>query len=111
MKITFENLPQSVDRLYTKLENIERLIIQSSDQVKDEPNKLLSIDEASDYLNLAKPTIYSMVSKGKIPYMKKSKRLYFSKNELFEYVNEGRVKTISEIQGDAIASLSNRKIA
>lgn len=111
MKLTLENLPQSVDRLYTKLENIERLLIQSSEQVKDDPNKLLSIDEASDYLNLAKPTIYSMVSKGKIPYMKKSKRLYFSKNELFEYVNEGRVKTISEIQGDAIASLSNRKIA
>ena len=110
-KLTLENLPQFADRLYTKLESIERLLVQSSTQPQEEPNKLLSIDEASEYLRLAKPTIYSMVSKGTIPYMKRSKRLYFSKDELHTYVSKGRVKTIAEIQQDAIDSLSNQKRA
>lgn len=110
-QLSFEQLPNAVDRLYTKLESIERLLIQGSTQAQEEPNKLLSIDEASEYLNLAKPTIYSMVSKGTIPYMKCSKRLYFSKDELHNYVSKGRVKTIAEIQEDAVSSLSNQRRA
>tara|TARA_B110000908_G_C10243599_1_gene447520 strand:- start:2015 stop:2353 length:339 start_codon:yes stop_codon:yes gene_type:complete len=110
-QLSFEQLPNAVHRLYTKLESIERLLIQSSTQAKEEPNKLLTIDEASVYLNLAKPTIYSMVSKNTIPFMKKSKRLYFSKDELHNYVSKGRVKTIIEIQKDAISNLSNQKRA
>lgn len=105
---TLVNVPQ-LDRLYNKLELIERLLIESSNQPKEEPNKLLSIDEASEYLNLAKPTIYSMVSKGTIPYMKRSKRLYFSKKDLLDYVRQGRIKTNSEIEADAVNYLSNKR--
>ena len=105
---TLVNVPQ-LDRLYNKLENIERLLIESSNQPKEEPNKLLSIDQASEYLNLAKPTIYSMVSKGTIPFMKKSKRLYFSKEELLDYVKGGRNKTNAEIELDALSFLTKKR--
>tara|TARA_B110000285_G_C15138189_1_gene628676 strand:- start:2510 stop:2845 length:336 start_codon:yes stop_codon:yes gene_type:complete len=105
---TLVNVPQ-LDRLYNKLENIERLLIESSNQPKEEPNKLLSIDQASEYLNLAKPTIYSMVSKGTIPFMKKSKRLYFSKEELLDYVKGGRNKTNAEIASDALSFLTKKR--
>ena len=108
-QLTLEQLPNAVNRLYNKLELIERLLIESSNQPKEEPNKLLSIDEASIYLNLAKPTIYSMVSKGTIPFMKKSKRLYFSKEELLDYVRGGCKKTNAEIASDALSFLTKKR--
>jgi hypothetical protein len=41
------------------------------------------------------------VSKNSIPYSKKGKRLYFSKQELINWIKEGRQKTITEISNEA----------
>jgi len=64
-------------------------------------NELLTIEQAADFLSLTKPTIYSMVSRGEIPYMKQKKRLYFSRGDLISYVKQGRRKTNAEIAADA----------
>ena len=108
-KITFEEMPDVVYQISTKLDSIEKLLkAQSSNEQKD-PDKLFNIDEASEYLNLAKPTVYSMVSKGTIPFMKKSKRLYFSKEELLDYVKGGRNKTNAEIELDALSFITKKR--
>ncbi|MCH2229849.1 MAG: helix-turn-helix domain-containing protein [Crocinitomicaceae bacterium] len=107
--LTIENLPNAVDRIYTKLESIEKMLKAQSSIEHEDPNKLLNIDEASDFLNLAKPTVYSMVSKGEIPYMKRSRRLYFSKIDLLQYVRQGRVKTNDEIKEYALNYVSQKK--
>ena len=62
---------------------------------------LLTITEAADFLNLAKPTIYGLVSQSKIPCMKKGKKLYFSRIELLSWLQEGKRKTVAELQDDA----------
>jgi excisionase family DNA binding protein len=59
----------------------------------DQPEQLLTIQEAAEFLSLTVPTMYSKVSKGELPVMKRSKRLYFSRTELMEYVKAGRKKT------------------
>lgn len=41
--------------------------------------QLLTIQEAAEFLSLTVPTLYSKVSRGELPVMKRSKRLYFSK--------------------------------
>lgn len=46
----------------------------------------LTIKEASEYLRLATPTIYSFTSKNEIPFIKKGKRLYFKKAELDQWL-------------------------
>lgn len=61
------------------------------------------------FLNLTVPTIYSKVSKGELPVMKRSKRLYFSSTELMEYLKEGRKMSNSEIEQQAETYLSNNK--
>jgi excisionase family DNA binding protein len=58
----------------------------------------MTIDEACLFLNLAKPTIYSLTSKRKIPFIKKGKKLYFKKMDLEAWLNEGKKKTFSEIE-------------
>jgi excisionase family DNA binding protein len=63
---------------------------QESKPTTEQPEQLLIVQEAAQFLNLTVPTIYSKVSKGELPVMKRSKRLYFSKLELMEYLKEGR---------------------
>jgi len=75
----------------------------------DQPEQLLTIQEAAEFLSLAVPTIYSKVSKGELPVMKRSKRLYFSRTELLEYIKEGRKKSNAEIEQEAKAYLLNTK--
>lgn len=73
---------------------------QPKEPAEEETKELLSIDEAADLLGLSKPTIYSKCSRGELPYMKRSKRLYFSRTELIEYIKAGRVKTNEERQDE-----------
>lgn len=75
----------------------------------DQPEQLLSIQQAAEFLSLSVPTLYSKVSRGELPVMKRSKRLYFSRTELMEYIKEGRKKTNAEIEQEAKAYLLNNK--
>jgi excisionase family DNA binding protein len=76
---------------------------QESKPTTEQPEQLLIVQEAAQFLNLTVPTIYSKVSKGELPVMKRSKRLYFSKLELMEYLKEGRKKSNTEIEQKAEA--------
>lgn len=75
----------------------------------DQSERLLTIQEAAEFLNLTVPTLYSKVSRCEIPCMKRSKRLYFSRTELLEYLKEGRKKSNAEIEQEANAYLLNNK--
>lgn len=101
------------EQIDSRLSNIETLLLSikqnTPDQAPEAPDKLLTIDEASIFLRLAKPTIYSMCSRGKIPYMKRAKKLYFSKDELMIYLKAGRVRTNTEIEADALSKVSFKR--
>jgi excisionase family DNA binding protein len=75
----------------------------------EQSEKLLTVQEAAQLLSLKVPTVYSKVSKGELPVMKRSKRLYFSSTELMEYLKEGRKKSNAEIEQEAETYLSNNK--
>ena len=60
-------------------------------------NDLLTVDEAADLLDLSKATIYKKVHYNELPFMKRSKRLYFSRKELMAYLKEGSNRTNSQI--------------
>lgn len=82
---------------------------QESKASTEQPEKLLTIDEVSALLHLKKATVYSKVSKGELPVMKRSKRLYFSRTELMDYLKQGRKKSNAEIEQEAEAYLLNNK--
>ena len=62
---------------------------QESIAPDNQTERLLTIQEAAEFLSLTVPTMYSKVSKGELPVMKRSKRLYFSRTELLEYLKQG----------------------
>ena len=108
--LTFDQLPQAVTMLTKEVSELKRLLIEKQEQpTTDQPEQFLTIQEAAEFLSLTVPTMYSKVSKGEISVMKRSKRLYFSRTELMEYVKAGRKKSNAEIEQEAKAYLLNNK--
>lgn len=100
---------ESID---ARLKNIECLLLDIKYPKKEtlpDTEEFLTIHQAAELLNLAVPTLYSKVSRGELPVMKRGKRLYFLKKELTEFIKTGRKKTVIEIEQDAIKSLSNKR--
>jgi len=99
---SFDQLPQAVDQIGQEVNLIKRLLLDRQVLPPPEPpEKLLNVNGASEFLSLTVPTIYSKVSRGELPVMKRGKRLYFSSNELMAYLKEGRKMTNSEIMASA----------
>jgi len=108
--LTFDKLPEAVTMLTKEVSELKRLLIEKQEQpTTDQTEQFLTIDEVATLLHLTKPTVYSKVSKGELPVMKRGKRLYFSRTELLEYVKAGRKKSNAEIEQEAKAYLLNNK--
>lgn len=73
--------------------------------------ELLTVKEAGKFLSLSIKSIYGLLQKKQIAYLKPpgSKRIYFSKDDLIQYLESGRRKTNSEIAAEADQYLNNKK--
>lgn len=89
-----------------RLNNIETLLLDLKHKPKEqgellEADDLLTVQATAKFLSLSVPTVYGLISKGELPVMKRSKRCYFSKVELINYLKQGRKKTLAEIAIEA----------
>jgi excisionase family DNA binding protein len=69
--------------------------------------QFLNVKEAAKLLHLAIKSVYTLVAKRKIPFMKREQKLYFKKSELSQWIEDGRKKTMAEIEADAVSSLAS----
>lgn len=104
---SFDSLPQVVQELNTKIDNITMLL--ESANPAEKKKDLLNIQEAAEFLNLSKSTLYNKVNKRELPVMKQGNRLYFSRMELTGYIKSGKVLSDREIEDQANNYLSNYK--
>ncbi len=97
--------------LETLIENSVRKILSSqpTNTPQQPTDELLTVQDAAQLLRLSVPTIYSLIHKGEIPCMKRSKRVYFSKVDLIEYLKAGKKKTLATLANEADTFLSNHK--
>jgi excisionase family DNA binding protein len=83
-------------------EVVRRLDLRNGESASGNPglyeskDKILDVREAAEVLHLTVTTIYAKVSKGEIPHSKRGKRLYFSLDELIEYVKGGSVNNTAD---------------
>jgi excisionase family DNA binding protein len=101
MQITHDNLPQAVSGLYDKLEALEKLIKNNAGSPLPESDEIFNVKQTANFLDLAVATIYTDVHKRNIPHFRTGGRLYFSKQELTEWIKSGRRRTTSEIALEA----------
>jgi hypothetical protein len=109
--LTFEQLPNAVTQLFSKLENIERLLLEKSNETQSETAQWLNLSELCAYLpdRPARPTVYGWVHDGLIPCHKGAKKLRFLKTDIDLWLKNGRRKTVSEIDAEANQYLTKRK--
>lgn len=74
----------------------------SSDNEQRSPSKYLTVSEAAKYLNLAKQTLYGFTSSRAIPFIKRAKRLLFTKEDLDAWLAQGKKKSVHQMRASII---------
>lgn len=92
----------------TFLKDALREILGDQLQVAEQPDDLMDIQQASEFLRLKVNTLYEKTCRKTIPHLKRGNKLYFQRSVLQEWIGEGKVKTEEEIQKEALTYLSKR---
>ena len=94
--------PNPFEHIDERMDRIESLLIQMLHANKESSYKdlkrILSIDEVAEYLSLSKSCIYGYVNDRKIPVNKREGKLYFIREEIDNWVGEGKMKSKKEIE-------------
>jgi excisionase family DNA binding protein len=90
----------STRQLKTLIEEVVRKAIQEKYPCEKQ-DQLLTIKEASAYLNLSTSTLYRYTSQRFIPHHKPGKQLYFLKAELEKWLADHKKLTATEIENAA----------
>ncbi|MDJ1483599.1 helix-turn-helix domain-containing protein [Cytophagaceae bacterium YF14B1] len=92
----FEELQARLIRVETLLYDVLSIIAPA--KALQEKERLGGIDLAIQVTGLAKSTIYNLASEGRIPHMKRGKKLYFSYTELENWIREGKPQLLHNLQ-------------
>ncbi|NOU46815.1 MAG: helix-turn-helix domain-containing protein [Bacteroidales bacterium] len=106
--LTFDQLPKAVTMLTKEISDLKRLFIEKQEQTPTEKDELLTVQDTAKFLSLSVPTVYGLISKGELPVMKRSKRCYFSKIDLINYLKQGRKKSFAETANEADTYLKKK---
>jgi excisionase family DNA binding protein len=102
--LTVGEYNEMIRELLAGLKQVEQVT-----SVQNDPDIVMTLEHACKFLNIARPTMYGMTSRRTIPFMKRGKKVYFRKDDLIEWLNKGRRKTVEELTNESIASLKKRK--
>ena len=110
--ITFETMPKAMAYLITKVEALEKALLEKDGTPAIPVDKWLIIDELKEYLpdHPAKATIYGWVSKREIPYHKGGKKLRFLQSDIDKWLSNGKRKSESELREEANKYCETKKI-
>ena len=98
-----ESLTSQVSSLTDKINALKAVAKNTAKGVCE----LYTVEEAAAYLNLKNSTIRRMCSLGVLPYTKKGKRNYFTKEDLDSY-QEG--VTLTKMSNEQIQVEANKRI-
>jgi len=79
-------------------DTVRELLDENAVKVNAPQDEIFNIDQACQFLNLAKQTVYSLTSQRKLPFFKRSKKLYFRRSELLQWILAGKKKSTAEIE-------------
>lgn len=94
------------DSIEAKLDTLTSLVLDLKKGDKTlspglDPEEVLTVKEAAELLDITRPTLYNLMSKRQVPFMKKGKRCYFLRGELLNYLKQGRRRTVEEQKREA----------
>ncbi|PWI29775.1 DNA-binding protein [Flavobacteriaceae bacterium LYZ1037] len=89
--------------IQNEIKEIKELLLALNIQQKE----ILTVEDATVYLQLSKSCLFKMTSKKEIPFYKPGgKKIYFKKSELDEWIFNGKVLSNDELDTDVDDYLS-----
>ena len=86
------------EKIFEKLESIERMLVEQSLLKKD----VLNFTEAAIYLEVSHSHLYKLTSSGAIPtYKPNGKKLYFNRKELDTWLLSNKQVSTGELEEEA----------
>ncbi|UTX47169.1 helix-turn-helix domain-containing protein [Chryseobacterium sp. MA9] len=101
----FEELVENIK--ITVQEELEK-IKESLSYSKDE-ELFYTLEQTAKILGIGKQALYGMNSRNEIPYCKRGKKCFYLKVDILNYIQEGRIKSKSEIEKEAQQALLSVK--
>ena len=106
MENPFEIILQKLEIIEKSIEELKSNFIENNNI----SSEIFDVKELADYIKLTVPTVYGLVHKNKIPFYKKGKKLYFKKDEINEWLSEGRNRSKSELNKMAIEYIRKNQL-
>lgn len=69
------------------VENMNRRIVRLENEVALD-KRMLTSQEAADYLGVSREQLYQLIRTGKLPFVKPNRKMFFNKERLDEWVSE-----------------------
>jgi predicted DNA-binding transcriptional regulator AlpA len=109
METVFLSMPKSEfqDLIAETVNACLRRNLHTKEQRQED--EFFTIQQTSEFIHLSVPTLYGKSAKGEIPCSKRGGRLYFSKQDLLNWVKAGKKATLEEIDQETDQYLSKRK--
>lgn len=115
--LSFDSLPQAVAELQREVSSMKALLLQSlhngqNQQNKENTHRLMSVEEAAEYLRMPKNTLYMKLQSGEVPASKLGKCWKIYQDELDKWLEVNRrnpVPLTDEEQNAAILASNRRK--
>jgi len=89
---------------------VQKAILKNQNLADDQNSSFMDVNQAAEFLGIAKATLYGKCCNLLVPHFKKGKKLYFDKRELIDWLKSGKRKTINDITESVNTHLINRKI-
>lgn len=86
------------------------LTLEANPAPSNSSQEVIWMDDAVQILNLAKPTIYGLLSKGRLPHYKRGRKVYFLRSELEAWLMTGKQKTIADAEQEVENYLSKQNL-
>lgn len=101
MAVSFlTNLSEEEFKIFLK-QALTDILGEQLTQNKTHVPSILDVKQAAEFLRLKITTLYEKTSQKMIPHFKKGNKLYFNRDELQLWVQQGKVKTSDELQSEA----------
>lgn len=99
----------SKTEIQTLIENaVQKAITKNESTKRNQTETILDINQAAEFIGIAKATLYGKCSAQLIPHFKKGKKLYFDKNEILTWLKSGKRKTIHDFHNEVNCHLGSK---
>lgn len=88
-----------------KKEAIVRGIMNPVKPEKESKGKYGTVKWLADLLDKKVQTIYGYVRRNEVPYLKQGKSVLFDKEEIYQFIEKGKIHASSQVKADALKYL------